>query len=62
MECEWTGTGSTLNIPAYLWTFPSENAFVYALGPANSTFAALNTWWENHADPPASPTPAPPSS
>ena len=60
LTCEWIG--STLNMPAYAWTFPSENAFLAAAGPANSTFAALNSWWMNHADPSASPTPVATSS
>ena len=51
LECEWTETGNTLDTPAYAWTFPSENAFIIAYGPQDSTFATLSTWWTNHADP-----------
>lgn len=58
LECEWTETGNTLDTPAYAWTFPSENAFIIAYGPQDSTFATLSTWWTNHADPAAAPTPA----
>jgi hypothetical protein len=58
LECEWTETGNTLDTPAYAWTFPSENAFIIAYGPQNSTFATLSTWWTNHADPAAAPAPA----
>ncbi len=62
LECEWVGTGSTLNEPAYTWTFPTENAFIVGQGAANSTFSALDTWWTNNASPLSSPTPAPASS
>ena len=58
LECEWTETGNTLDTPAYAWTFPTENAFIIAYGPQHSTFATFNTWWTNHADPAAAPTPA----
>lgn len=34
------------------------SSVVAAYGPQNSTFATLNTWWTNHADPAAAPTPA----
>ncbi len=60
LECEWVGTGSTLNEPAYTWTFPTENAFIVGQGAANSTFSALDTWWTNNASPLSSPS-APPS-
>jgi hypothetical protein len=62
LDCEWVGTGSTLNEPAYTWTFPTENAFIVGQGAANSTFSALDTWWTNNASPLSSPTPAPASS
>ncbi len=62
LECEWVGTGSTLNEPAYTWTFPTENAFIVGQGAANTAFSALDTWWTNNASPLASPTPAPASS
>ena len=62
LECEWVGTGSNLNEPAYTWTFPTENAFIVGQGAANSTFSALDTWWTNNASPLSSPTPAPASS
>ncbi|MGH3154160.1 MAG: hypothetical protein ACRDOB_26005, partial [Streptosporangiaceae bacterium] len=62
LECEWVGTGSTLNEPAYTWTFPTENTFIVGQGAANSTFSALDTWWTNNASPLASPSPAPASS
>jgi hypothetical protein len=62
LECEWVGTGSTLNEPAYTWTFPTENTFIVGQGAAHSTFSALDTWWTNNASPLTSPSPAPASS
>ena len=59
LECEWVGSGSTLNEPAYTYTYPTENAFIVAQGAPDSTFAALNTWWTNNAAPLNSPTPVP---
>lgn len=60
IECEWTGSGNTLNTPAYAWTYPTDNAFIVAWGATGSTFSALNTWWENNGEPLSSPTPATP--
>jgi hypothetical protein len=62
LECEWVGTGSTLNEPAYTWSFPTENAFIVGQGAANSSFSALDTWWTNNSTPLSSPSPAPASS
>jgi hypothetical protein len=58
LECEWVGSGSVANQPAYAWSFPSEDAFVTAAAAPNTTFSALQTWWVNNADPSASPSPA----
>ena len=60
LECEWTGSGNTLNSPSYAWTYPTENAFVIAWGAPNSTFSALDTWWTNNSAPSSSPAPATP--
>jgi hypothetical protein len=61
IECEWVGTGSIQNEPAYTWTFPTENAFIVGQGAANSTFSALDTWWTNNSQPLTAPSPAPSS-
>ncbi len=58
LECEWVGTGSTLNEPAYTWTFPTENTFIVAQGGPDTTFSALDNWWTEKASPLASPSPA----
>jgi len=67
-----TATGQTLecgfffansnhqNEPTYAWLFPSEDAYVIAIGDANSTFSHLQSWWSNNAEPNASPKPATP--
>jgi hypothetical protein len=46
--------------PTYAWSFPSEDAYVIAIGDANSTFSQLQSWWTANADPNASPSPAAP--
>ncbi len=43
LECQYVG--SNLDVPAYAWTYPTENAFIVAQGAPNSTFDALNSWW-----------------
>jgi hypothetical protein len=58
LECEWVGSGNSLNEPAYSWTYPTENAFVVAQAAPNSTFSTLDSWWTNNAGPPSSPSPA----
>jgi hypothetical protein len=56
LECEWVGTNS--NAPAYVWTFPTENAIIVASGAANSTFSALDSWWTHNGESFSSPTPS----
>jgi hypothetical protein len=46
--------------PTYAWSFPSEDAYVIAIGDANSTLSQLQSWWSANADPNASPSPAAP--
>jgi hypothetical protein len=48
------------NEPTYAWSFPSEDAYVIAIGDAKSTFSHLQSWWAANADPNASPSPAAP--
>jgi hypothetical protein len=43
--------------PVYIWTLPTEDAFLLAVGPPNSSFAALNTWFTARSMPRASPSP-----
>jgi hypothetical protein len=46
LECFTSSTG-----PVYVWTYPSENAFVIAQPPKDKewTFSKLETWWEDNA-------------
>jgi len=44
--------------PVYIWTLPTEDAFLLAVGPPNSSFAALNTWFTTRSMPQASPSPS----
>ncbi len=56
LEC---GTISSSNQPEYIWSYPTENAYVFARGQAGMSLASLNTWWEDNAQPLNSPTPSP---
>ncbi len=44
--------------PVFTWTFPTENTFIAAVGPVNSSFDALATWFASASMPLASPSPA----
>ena len=54
VECEM-GTG---NAPVYVWTMPSQNTFMYAVGGDGSSFSALNSWWTNDSRPANAPSPS----
>ena len=51
LECAW-GSGQ----PVYIWTFPTEDAFLVAIGA--TTFAALDSWWTKNQEPLNSPSPS----
>jgi serine/threonine protein kinase len=53
LECQWAS-----GQPTYIWTFPTEDAFIVAVGA--TTFSALNSWWTKNGDPLNSPSPAAP--
>jgi hypothetical protein len=44
LECFSTSTG-----PVYVWTYPTENAFIVAQPDKSWTFSKLETWWENNS-------------
>ena len=44
LECFSTTTG-----PVYVWTYPTENAFIIAQPDKSWTFSKLETWWENNS-------------
>lgn len=56
LECSWVGSNN--DRPAYVWAFPTENAFILAEGAPGSSFSALDSWWSQNAAPAAAPTPA----
>jgi hypothetical protein len=51
VECQWAG-----NKPTYIWTFPTEDAFIVAAGA--TTFSALGSWFTKNGLPLSSPSPA----
>jgi hypothetical protein len=57
LECGFLGTNG--NQPAYAWSFPTEDAYIVALGNPNMSLSALQTWWGGNADPNTSPSPSP---
>jgi len=57
LECGMLGSKD--NQPAYAWSFPTEDAYVVALGNPNMSLSSLQTWWANNADPNQSPSPSP---
>jgi hypothetical protein len=54
LECGYLG--SNRNQPAYAWSFPTEDAYIVALGNPNMSFAALQIWWTNNSEPAGSPS------
>ncbi|WP_037607184.1 hypothetical protein [Streptacidiphilus rugosus] len=61
LECQTVGSGSSTQ-PAYTWALPTQNAFISAEGATGSSFASLNTWWENYSPPKVGSGPSPTSS
>ena len=58
LECGYLGTKG--NQPAYAWSFPSEDAYIIAIGNPDMTFSAMDSWWTNNSEPAASPKPVTP--
>jgi len=58
LECVTVRDNNGPPQPVYTWTLPTEDAFIAAVGPPNSSFAALDTWFASRSMPLASPTPA----
>jgi hypothetical protein len=44
LECFTSDSG-----PVYVWTYPTENAFIVAQPDKSWTFSKLETWWENNS-------------
>jgi hypothetical protein len=58
LECMMVRDGNGPPQPVYTWTFPTEDAFIVALG--SSTFSALDSWWKKNKEPLNSPSPSTP--
>ena len=58
LECVTVRDNNGPPQPVYTWTLPTENAFIAAVGPPNSSFAALDTWFASASMPLASPSPS----
>ena len=58
LECVTVRDNNGPPQPVYTWTLPTENAFIAAVGPPDSSFAALDTWFASASMPLASPTPS----
>jgi hypothetical protein len=56
LECQM-GTGSA---PVYVWTLPTQDTFLIAVGGNGSSFKALNSWWgSTNSNPAVMPTGTP---
>jgi hypothetical protein len=44
LECFTSSSG-----PVYVWSYPTENAFIVAQPEKSWTFSKLETWWENNS-------------
>jgi hypothetical protein len=58
LECVTVRDNNGLPQPVYTWTLPTEDAFIVAVGPPNTSFAALHTWFTTRSMPLASPSPS----
>ncbi len=60
LECGVLQSNNNQPEPTYAWAFPSEDAYIIAIGDPNSTFSHLDKWWTDNSEPNASPSPATP--
>jgi hypothetical protein len=58
LECKMVSAGNSPPQPVYIWTLPSEDAFIAAVGPPNSSFAPLKAWFASSSMPLTAPSPA----
>jgi hypothetical protein len=56
LECGTYYSGST-PYPAYAWSFPTEDAFMWALGNAGTSWSQLDTWWKANETQATAPSP-----
>jgi len=57
LECVTVRDNNGPPQPVFTWTFPTEDAFLVAVGPPNSSFAPLRDWFASASMPLASPSP-----
>jgi hypothetical protein len=48
LECGTLGSGGTSEV-VYIWTFPSQNAFIVAQGSHSTTYSQIDAWWRAQA-------------
>jgi hypothetical protein len=58
LECVMVRDNNGPPQPVYTWAFPTQDAFIAAVGPPNSSFAALEAWFTSASMPLASPSPS----
>ena len=58
LECVTVRDNNGPPQPVYTWTLPTEDTFIAAVGPPNSSFAALAAWFASRSMPLASPSPS----
>jgi hypothetical protein len=58
LECVTVRDNNGPPQPVYTWTLPTEDAFIAAVGPPNSSFAPLDAWFASRSMPLASPSPS----
>jgi hypothetical protein len=56
LQC-WTYLSGGSPFPSYAWSFPTEDAFLWATGQAGTSFSALDAWWRDNETQAAAPSP-----
>jgi hypothetical protein len=56
LQC-WTYLSGGSPFPSYAWSFPTEDAFLWATGQAGTSFPALDTWWRQNETQASAPSP-----
>ncbi len=51
LECFTQSGTNTPAVPTYIWTIPTQLAFVEAVSGPTTAFSELDTWWTNNAGP-----------
>jgi hypothetical protein len=56
LECGTYYSGGT-PFPAYAWSFPTEDTFMWVLGNAGTSWSELDTWWKANQTQATAPSP-----